>query len=249
MPFISSFGTNSARNYGQRARQPQLVQLTYTSNSTFVVPSGVSSVSISARGGSGSYQPYVAAVAGASYQTSFASYAWDSRTATSATWVVYPSFINDEPYRSTPFNADPWTGGAAHEVYETAQGFGFSRMLTWAGSSSGPFGAVWDTNNTRSASYYEPDQIAFRDSCNSGTYPRTVYAPRPMPFTYIRISSPEIQEAYYTGSNATGFGYTFPGGYGGTADTYNYTKSVSFGESYSLVVPGSSSFITVSYYV
>lgn len=247
MPFLSSFGTNSARNYGQRARQPQLVQLTYTSNSTFVVPSGVTSLSISGRGGSGSYQPYVAPVAGGAYQTSVNLLI--TRTATSATWVASLGFVGDEPYRSTPFNSNPWGGSAGHEVYETAQGFGASRIPTWAGSTSGPYGATYDTNDTRSASYYEPYTFGIRDSFNSGSYPRSVSAPQPIPFTYIRESSPEVQEAYYTGTDATGFGYTFPGGYGGTATTYDYTKSVSFGQSYSLSVPGSSSFITVSYYV
>lgn len=246
MPFLSSFGTNSVRNYGQRARQPQLVQLTYTSNASFVVPSGVTSVSVSGRGGSGSYQPYVAPVAGAAKVTT-ASYSF-SRTATSATWVATLSFLGDEPYRSTPFNADPWTGGATHEVYETAQGFGNSRLATFAGSTSGPYGTVYDVNESRSAQDFEPQTFAYRDSFNTGSYPRTVTVPN-YPVVYIRLSSPEIQEATYTGTDASGFGYTFPGGVGGTATTYDYTKSVSFGQSYSLSVPGSSSFITVSYYV
>lgn len=246
MPLITTFGNSSARSYGQRARQPQLVQLTYTSNSTFVVPSGVTSLSISGRGGSGSYQPYVAGVAGAAYQTS--TNLLVTRTATGATWVSDFGFVGTEPYRSRAFNNNPWGGSAGHEVYSTTAG-GSSRIPTWSASTSGPYNAVWNTGDTRTASVYESYTNGIRDSFNTGSYPRSVSAPQPIPFTYIRESSPEVQEAYYTGTDATGFGYTFPGGYGGTATTYSYTKSVSASQSYSLSLPGSSAFITVSYYV
>ena len=250
MPFLSSFGTNSARNYGQRARQPVLTQLTYTSNATFTVPSGVTSVSISGRGASGTFQPQIDGYAGAAFSGGSFS-PGTTRTTTDSTWVK-TGYIFDEPYRSQAFINTTDTGNTVGEIYATSQGFGASRIgtgparLASHGISSSD--GRWNTSFSGSPADYESVADGYIAEFNGGSKPRTV-GPTSYTLIYVRIAYGGQAEVTTTGSNATGFGNTFPGGVGGTATTFDYTQAVSFGQSYNLVIPGSSSFITVSYYV
>lgn len=202
----------------------QLVTKTFTSNQSFTVPFGVSSIDMSGKGadGTASYSSTRTAYAQGDVVTGHlngtgnisGAYSWSdfqdlsSRVAQvngggsgNFSYAIYDGYLNTNTY----------TLGSAQTTYSGAIP-GTASMVTSPG---------WHVSGAVLGSDYGFSQVQYTQAY---TVPAT------------------------TGADSTGFGKTFPGGVGGAASTVSFTNvAVTSGSSYNVVVPSGGS-ITISYY-
>lgn len=261
MPIIRTISRGSARSKGFAARSLIFYTANYSSNSTFIVPSGVTSLSIVGKGQDGTYDPGQDAVIAAGLKGPLKPSPYGSSAG-------YNNYTNPTSFTLTKRNYVRDTGGYSYAWGLSGSlvtvGSGTSRLYihpsdeSWTGS-----GAVyvlykrsqwdadndhrWDTGFSETWGTYQTigDNLISAWNNTGSSVPRTVsYTAETVQY---RPAQSYIAPSSTTGSSTTGFGYTFSGGVGGSASPSTYTKSVSAGQSYSLVIP-SGGYINVSYY-
>lgn len=225
MPTIISRGAGSVRGFGFGAGGPgtTLQTVTFTSDATWVAPSGVTLVTtLVGQGQDGSpayWTDYIAADGGeVSYVESTAPTGISSSTIegrAQAEWDKFPTSYNPN---GTVVDWTYW-----YYYVNTVQQYPITGLIRLKqGFSKTKVGNGWGTSYTT-----------------------------PIPFGQYRSYAVGNMEQYVNASNGasgSALGYTFPGGVGGAASPFTYNNiSVTPSNSYSIVVP-SGGYVTIQYY-
>lgn len=238
MPIISAIGAASSKGFGEFQNPQALTTVTYTSNTTFVVPLAVNVLrTVTGKGQdgiNGSVGGYITAS-----PTGF-----DTSTRVSITTGFtsqVPNYFPPDPYSSyaaivSTINSTSGLTASSGTVYGEETWI-FSTTTNASNFNSSPF--------TLSA-YYMGGTASI-----SGSWPGTLSNPQAGSYT---VSYQAYNQAT-AGANTTGFSLTFSGGAvtsvpttAAAATPVTYTNvAVTPGASYPLVIP-SSGYITISYF-
>jgi hypothetical protein len=210
--------------------QRKLVTQTFTSNTTFTVPFGVSNLeTVSGYGAAGSPSSYngdvsrsaivtyVHGIASATVYSTAGDISWNSVQGEA---VGAGAAISSTPSGGT-------YGGSDYVYNPTTHSYSYSlTFVSWSnaipGSASVSNSAGWKSSGAIVDGDYGTSSVNWLEY--GTTTPAT------------------------TGASATGFGKTFPGGTGGPATTTSFANvAVTGGSNYSIVVPAGGS-LTISYY-
>lgn len=232
MPTVISRGAGSARGFGfgSGGAGTTLQTVTFTSNSTWVAPAGVSLVTTaSGYGAPGETVPG----------------AW-SGTPVNGGSIAYS-------YESTSYTGSPSNTPTYAEVTSTANATLASINLSTADRTVSFTQIRYFYNPNTNGTYVEYGSSSFRarGSATAGDGPWGNTSSNLVQGLgngwYFNIE--RYYEGYTTvGASSTAIGRTFPGGDGGPAGTTTFTNvSVTPGTSYSIVVPSGGS-VTLQYY-
>lgn len=235
MPLSTTFGNSSARNYGFKARSLILNTRSFTSSTSFTVPSTTTSLlSLTGQGGSGSVNPAYwasgAYLSGSTCQASqYGPSGYPQRTWDYISNLFY-GYINSGTSDRTLSGIFAMNGGVRpdnvvsfNEYPATFRVRGSVYMVEPNGAGLGRTGAIlYNTVYNEFTGRYWLGQL----------YADELY----------------VDESYNTGDNTTGFGQTFAGGTGGAATPATYTNvAVTAGQTYTLTIPSGGS-LQFSYY-